>query len=138
MAADARRYVRAADPRYDVIVSDNFHPARSGSGSLYTVEHFQAVARRLNDNGVFVQWLPLHQLDLQTLRNVVQSFLAAYPQAWAILASNSLETPVLGLVGRADGHRFDAAAIRDRLARGELPPRVTGIGLEDELAVLGS
>ena len=34
--------------RYDVIVSDNFHPARSGSGSLYTVEHFEAVRRRLD------------------------------------------------------------------------------------------
>jgi len=138
MAADARRYVRAADVRYDVIVSDNFHPARSGSGSLYTVEHFQAVARRLNSDGVFVQWLPLHQLDLETLRNVVQSFLTAYPQAWAILASNSLETPVLGLVGRADARRFDAAAVHDRLAHVALPPRVAGIGLEDELAVLGS
>ena len=35
-----------------------------------------------------------------------------------MLASNSLETPVLGLVGRGDEGRFDAAAIRDRLARG--------------------
>ena len=48
MAADARRYVRASDARYDVIVSDNFHPARSGSGALYTVEHFEAVRRRLD------------------------------------------------------------------------------------------
>jgi spermidine synthase len=37
----------ASQERYDVIVSDNFHPARSGSGSLYTVEHCQAVHARL-------------------------------------------------------------------------------------------
>src|SRR5262249_45092031 len=43
IAADARRYVRASDRRYDVIVADNFHPARSGSAALYTVEHFEAV-----------------------------------------------------------------------------------------------
>jgi spermidine synthase len=42
-AADARRFVKADGPSYDVIVSDNFHPARSGSGLLYTVEHFDAV-----------------------------------------------------------------------------------------------
>ncbi len=106
ISADARRYVRASDRRYDVIVSDNFHPARSGSGSLYTVEHFQAVRLRLQPGGqqpggLFCQWLPLHQLDLETLRSIVQSFLAVYPQAWALIASNSLETPVLGLVGRA-------------------------------------
>jgi spermidine synthase len=138
MAADARRYVRASERRYDVIVSDNFHPARSGSGSLYTVEHFQAVRARLEPAGVFCQWLPLHQLDLETLGNIVQSFLAVYPQGWAVLASNSLETPVLGLIGRRDASRFDAAAVHDRLAHLALPGRVAGIGLEDELAVLGS
>ncbi len=90
-----------------MIVSDNFHPARSGSGSLYTVEHFQAVRERLAADGVFCQWLPLHQLDNETLRSIVQSFLVAFPHGWAMLASNSLETPVLGLVGRADDGRFD-------------------------------
>ena len=43
-AADARRFVRASRERYDVIVADNFHPARSGSGALYTVEHFSSGA----------------------------------------------------------------------------------------------
>jgi spermidine synthase len=138
LSADARRYVRASERAYDVIVSDNFHPARSGSGSLYTVEHFEAVRLRLEPSGVFCQWLPLHQLDLETLRSIVQSFAMAYPQGWALIASNSLETPVLGLIGRRDASRFDASAVRDRLARLALPERVAGLGLEDALAVLGS
>jgi spermidine synthase len=62
MAADARRFVRASHERYDVIVSDNFHPARSGSGALYTVEHFQAVGARLAPGGLFCQWLPCTRL----------------------------------------------------------------------------
>jgi len=138
IAADARRYVRASGARYDVIVYDNFHPARSGSGALYTVEHFQAVQRGLSAGGVFCQWLPLHQLDLETLRTIVQSFLIAFPHGWAMLANNSLETPALGLVGRADASRFDAAAIRDRFARAVLSSPAARIGLEDEFALLGS
>jgi len=137
IAADARRYVRAAAERYDVIVSDNFHPARSGSAALYTVEHFAAVRGRLAAGGLFCQWLPLHQLDLDSLRSIVQSFLQAFPEGWATLASNSLETPVLGLVGRADEARFDAAAIRGRLAGAAPPARVASLGFEDDLAVLG-
>ena len=66
--------MRASERSYDVIVSDNFHPARSGSGALYTVEHFEAVRARLDAGGVFCQWLPLHQLDLETLRSIVRSF----------------------------------------------------------------
>ncbi|HYQ17265.1 MAG TPA: fused MFS/spermidine synthase, partial [Polyangiaceae bacterium] len=138
LAADARRYVRASEQRYDVIVSDNFHPARSGSGSLYTVEHFETVRQRLATQGVFCQWLPLHQLDRDTLRSIARSFLAVYPGGWLMIASGSLETPVLGLVGRRDASRFDVAALRARLAHLAKPERVVSLGLEDDFAVLGS
>lgn len=138
MAADARRYVRASTQSYDVIVSDNFQPARSGSGALYTVEHFRAVRARLAPQGLFCQWLPLHQLDLASLRSIVRSFLMAYPDAQAILASNSLETPVIGLVGRADGGRFDPQALRRHLASTRLVTPPAAFGIEDEFALMGS
>jgi spermidine synthase len=138
VAADARRYVRVSERRYDVIVSDNFHPARSGSGALYTVEHFAAVRRRLEPAGVFCQWLPLHQLDLETLRSIVRSFVSVYPRAWAIIASNSLQTPVLGLVARGDQQRLDTVALRGRLSRLAQPEQAAALGFEDELSVFGS
>ena len=137
VAADARRFVRAGGEPYDVIVSDNFHPARSGSGSLYTVEHFQAVRGRLSAQGIFCQWLPLHQLDLATLRSIVRSFQAAFPGGWALLATHSLETPVLGLLARADGSRLDLRQLRDRLARNTLPQRLADYGIADATALLG-
>ena len=146
MAADARRFVKTTAQRYDVIVSDNFHPARSGSGSLYTVEHFAAVRNRLLQQGVFCQWLPLHQLDIDTLRSIVRSFMAVYPQGSAMLATNSLETPVLGLVGRSDqptalgldSQGFDLQTVRDRLARINTPPTPAKFGVPDEWALLGN
>ena len=142
VAADARRFVKTTPQFYDVIVSDNFHPARSGSGSLYTVEHFNAVRSRLAGQGVFCQWLPLHQLDLDTLRSIVQSFTTAFPQGVALLATNSLDTPVLGLLGRAaqssaEG-RFDVAQIRTRLASVKTPWPSARFAVADEFALLGS
>ena len=138
IAADARRYVKAPGPRYDLVVSDNFHPARSGSGLLYTVEHFQAVRARLAPGGLFCQWLPLHQIDLDTLRSVVQSFLAVYPDGAALLATNSLQTPVLGLVARPDAPRYSPQAVQTRLAGYGGPQRLPDFGLGDVFAVLGS
>ncbi len=138
LVADARRYVRASDRRYDVIVADNFHPARSGAGSLYTVEHFTAIRARLAAGGVFCQWLPLHQLDLDTLRSIVHSFMTVYPDGWAILASNSLETPVIGLVAHADGARFDPPAASARIAAATFTPGPAELGIEDEFALFGS
>jgi spermidine synthase len=137
IAADARRYIRTTARRYDVIVADNFHPARGGTGALYTVEHFKAVRTRLAPGGLFCQWLPLHQLDLDSLRSVVRSFLIAYPHGFALLASNSLGTPTVGLVGRADDRGFDLAQVAARVAAYGDPQRRAEFGIEDEFAVLG-
>ena len=138
MTADARRHVRASERRYDLIVSDNFHPARSGSGALYTVEHFEAVRARLASGGIFCQWLPLHQLDLETLRSIVRSFVNVYPKSWAMLASSSLETPVIGLVARSGGERFDLETLRQRIAHPSRPELLVKLGFDDEFSVLGS
>jgi len=134
MPGDARRFVRASGARYDVIVADNVHPARSGSGALYTVEHFRAVRERLADDGVFCQWLPLHQLDLQTLASIVRAFLAVYPDAKALLATHSLDTPVLGLIARRDAGRLRLDQVRARLAETNLAQ----FGIDDELSLLGA
>ncbi|HTU62465.1 MAG TPA: fused MFS/spermidine synthase, partial [Polyangiales bacterium] len=138
VAADARRFVRASAERYDVIVSDNFHPARAGSGALYTVEHFQAVRERLAPGGVFCQWLPLHQLDTATLRIIVRTFMSVYPHGWAVLATNSLDTPVVGLVASRDGGLLDAGRIRQRLNETGASLSLAQFGLPDDFALLGS
>lgn len=135
--ADARRFVRTDPGRYDLIVSDNFHPARRGSASLYTLEHFAAVRGRLAPGGLFCQWLPLHQLDRATLAAIVVSFTAVYPDGAALLATLSLDTPVLGLVARAGGTRFDPADVRRRLARSGEALAAGPLGLHDEWSVLG-
>jgi spermidine synthase len=140
VAADARRYVQATPERYDVIVADLFHPARNGAGSLYTVEHFLAIRSRLRSGGLFCQWLALHQMDLETLRSIVASFLLAYPNGVAVLASNSLDTPVLGLISRPGSSAWNTDAVRARLAGA--PPAVAlalrQADIDDVFAVLGS
>jgi spermidine synthase len=137
VAADARRFARTSPQRYDVIVADNYHPARSGTGSLYTVEHFQAVRSLLTAQGVFCQWLPLHQLDLDSLRSIAQAFIAANPHGWATLATNSLETPVLGLIARKDAEGFDRTRLMQRLVTTRLPQRLADFGIADEFGLLG-
>jgi len=138
IVGDARRFVRAAGFNYDVIISDLFHPARSGAGALYSVEHFQAVERRLEAGGLFCQWLPLHQLDLESLRSIVRSFLTVYPNGAAILATHSVETPVLGLVAQRGARGYRSADVRARIERLMQTARLPALHLEDEYAVLGS
>lgn len=124
ICADALRVVRHPGRRYDVIVADLFHPWQAGVGSLYSLEQFRAVREGLAPNGVFCQWLPLHQLSRGELRVVTRTFLAAFPNAVAWLGSLDTDTPVLALFGSDAPIRLHwsrwAACMRDPVLRASL------------------
>ena len=136
--ADARRYINATPLTFDVIVSDLFHPARSGAASLYTVEHFQKIKNKLNEGGVFCQWLALHQMDVQTLQTIVASYLIAFPEAKAVLASNSLDSPVIGLVSRKNASLPGVSDMRKNWLDPQKALSANKAKLEDPYAVWGS
>lgn len=135
--ADARRFVRTADRHYDVIVADLFHPYRDGAGALYTREHFATVRARLATNGLFCQWLPLHQLDEPTLRVIVCTFQDVFPEAEAWLLRFKVDVPVLALVGWRGERRWMAGAVETRLSDVTLEAELKRLALADSLRVFG-
>jgi spermidine synthase len=60
-----------------------------------------------------------------------------YPGSWAMLATHSLETSVVGLVARREGGRFDAGLLRRRIASMGVPGGAPAFGTPDEVALLG-
>jgi spermidine synthase len=135
--ADARRFVRATQARYDVIVADLFHPARDGAGSLYTLEHFRAVRDRLEAGGVFCQWLPLYQLDEAMLRVITRTFLKVFPRAGAWLLWFNVDTPVLGLIGWLEEPRYSAQWVERRLDGEELEAHLKRLALAASVRLFG-
>jgi len=136
--ADARRFVRTVDSHYDVIVADLFHPARDGAGSLYTLEHFQAVRERLAPGGLFCQWLPLHQLDEEVLRLITRSFLGAFPNAQAWLLRFNVDAPVIGLVGTVGRPHYSTQWVEHRLNHSQLESEVKKLALADSIRLFGN
>ncbi len=100
---DGRHYLACTAERFDLINADLFNPCRSGAGSLYTVEHFRTVRRRLTPGGLFVQWLPLYQLTREEFGIIARSMLEVFPQV--TLWRNGFAAPgeeIVGLVGHPD------------------------------------
>jgi spermidine synthase len=54
IADDARRYLRLADKKYDLIFGDVYHGVRNVPAHLLTKEFFRLVKERLNEGGVFM------------------------------------------------------------------------------------
>lgn len=136
--ADARRYVTASDQAYDIVIADLFHPARDGAGNLYTLEHFQAIRRLLQDDGLFCQWLPLYQLDLETFKVVTRTFLEVFPQGQAFLAHYSLEQPIIGLVGGRQKLSFPENWYDKRTQAKEFRRHMAGFGYDSIYSLLGT
>jgi spermidine synthase len=135
--ADARRFVNATDATYDVIVADLFHPARDGAGSLYTVEHFQAIRSRLRPGGLFCQWLPLYQLDLSVLQTIIRTFLDVFPGGEAFLAQYSLKMPILGLMAATKPLRYPPDWLEREVKDCQMRDSLDALHLQDSLALFG-
>jgi spermidine synthase len=78
---DARTYLRATREKFDVITSDPIHPWVRGGGDLYTREYFLACRERLNPRGVVCQWLPVYQMGVEDLRDVIRTFTSVFRAA---------------------------------------------------------
>ena len=136
-ASDARRFIHASTEKYDAIVADLFHPSRDGTASLYTREHFLAIRSRLREGGVFVQWLPIYQMNPRDLKTIVRTFVDVFPEAHSTLASYSVRAG-FSLVGWApgpDGARGGIDVPRAEAVLGDVRgPRAVFEGLPDLLA----
>ena len=135
--ADARRCVASADRPYDVVVADLFLPARDGAGSLFTVEHFRAVRGVLQENGLFCQWLPLYQLDVETFKVIARTFLEVFPEGQAFLAHYSIDQPIIGLIGARKPLRFPERWFEKRMQGRAFTRHMAGFGYDSIYSLLG-
>ncbi|HEX5964275.1 MAG TPA: fused MFS/spermidine synthase [Pyrinomonadaceae bacterium] len=76
---DARTYLRVTPERFDLIVSEPSHPWVPGVANLFTEEFFELGKSRLNDQGVFVQWVQIYQLSTESLRSVLATYQKVFP-----------------------------------------------------------
>lgn len=108
---------QAGGEEFDVITSDPIHPLESAASPLYTVEHFRNCRRRLSQNGVMCQWLPLYGLSEEDSRRVMGSFVEVFPQAslWCWYPSTNKGDSIL--LATRDGTPLDVSSLESRLAR---------------------
>ncbi|MCK4587060.1 MAG: fused MFS/spermidine synthase, partial [Gammaproteobacteria bacterium] len=78
---DARHFLMSDTKSYDVIIGDLFHPDLVGRSALLSQQQFQRAKNRLDDGGIFVQWLALNQFDVKSLKIVLQTFKEIFPDA---------------------------------------------------------
>ena len=67
---DAREVLLTNRQTYDIIASEPSNPYRAGIANLFTREFYEAVGGRLNEGGLFIQWLQAYETDETTVFTV--------------------------------------------------------------------
>jgi len=110
---DARELLLTSKGRYDLIASEPSNPYRAGIASLFTQSYYEAARGRLQDGGLFLQWLQGYEVEAQTVRTVYATLASVFPEVetWELGGGDML----LVASGRPVEH--DVARMRARLAR---------------------
>lgn len=95
IADDGRNFVKVAPSAYDAITADATHPAAAESWMLYTIEYYAQVKQKLTENGIFVQWLPLHNMAPADYMSVLRTFREIFDRE-ALLMFTSRYTLLVG------------------------------------------
>jgi spermidine synthase len=84
---DGRHFLELTTERFDVITLEPPPPIVAGSVHLYSLDFYELCLRRLSDDGVVAQWLPLHAQSLASARMSARTFLDAFPEVMLWLPS---------------------------------------------------
>ncbi|TCK18217.1 putative membrane-bound spermidine synthase [Thiogranum longum] len=93
---DGRNYlVRNPGQRFDVITLEPPPPVLAGMANLYSLDFYELAKSRMTDEGVIVQWIPLHTQSNTDTRMLIATFFKAFPNS-SLWWTESGEALILG------------------------------------------
>lgn len=78
---DAKNYIHLTDIKYDAIVNDSIHPKLfAENSSLYAREYFEDAKKRLDDNGLFISWIPTYNVEpANVINSIIGTMMEVFP-----------------------------------------------------------
>ncbi|HET6514869.1 MAG TPA: hypothetical protein VFG09_06875 [Thermodesulfovibrionales bacterium] len=110
---DAKSYFSFYNKKYDLIISEPSNPWVSGIASLFTKEFYSRVRAYLNENGLFIQWLHLYDIDMPLVASIMKA-LSPYFSDYVIYATNSTDVLIAACPsGNIQGPMTSFLAMKD-------------------------
>ncbi|MCE1191359.1 MAG: fused MFS/spermidine synthase [Acidovorax sp.] len=97
---DAKAYLAGQNRKYDVLISEPSNPWISGVGSLFSEEFYKFVPKHINEDGIFVQWIQLYEINDTLLASILNALTPAFEDYAAWFGS---QTDLI-LVAKPKGH----------------------------------
>ena len=117
---DARTFFSRYNKRYDIIVSEPSNPWVSGVAGLFSGEFYRHIQRHLHDDGLFVQWIQLYEINEDLVVSVLKAVSSSFSD-FAVYATNGGDMVILavksGLLREPDYSLLNVPGINEALRR---------------------
>ena len=129
---DARHFLQASRKRYSIIISDATHPRVYDSWVLFTSEFYRIVEKRLDEDGIFLQWLPFHGLTTDQYLGIVRTFSGVFKHTslWRVGQGYTL------LLSTPDALKIDWQGFQKKLAAPDIRNDLKLVGLDNPFEIL--
>lgn len=94
---DGRNYVAHTKNKYDIITLEPSPPEEAGIVNLYTKEFYELCKKRLNEDGIMSQWLPIYNTHPDETARIIKTFISVFPES--VLWYNEADLILLGFKG---------------------------------------
>ncbi|MBI3534650.1 MAG: hypothetical protein HY072_04100, partial [Deltaproteobacteria bacterium] len=121
---DAFRVLGKSQDRYGAIISEPSNPWVTGIERLYTLDFYQRVFDRLDEFGIYVQWIHTYEISYNTVGLVINTFSHVFPNIRIFIVG-----PDLIMLGTKTKHLPESLDMAAR--RFELPK------IKEDLEILG-
>lgn len=96
---DAKTFFSTHGRQYDIIISEPSNPWVSGVAGLFSTEFYGLMGRYLKDDGLFVQWIQLYEIDFRLVVSILKAISANFAD-YVIYASNDGDLIVVATNGK--------------------------------------
>lgn len=115
---DAKAFFTSENKRYDVIVSEPSNPWVSGVSGIFSKEFYKLLRNHINNDGIFVQWIHLYELDMPLIASVIKA-LSQHFEDYRIYFSAEPDLIIVakkkGKLGQLSPDIFKIPELRDQL-----------------------
>ncbi|MEK6748512.1 MAG: fused MFS/spermidine synthase [Pseudomonadota bacterium] len=109
---DARNTLIVEKHKYDIIAAQPSHPWVAGAANVFTQEFFTIVRSRLNEGGIYSQWINLFRMDVATLQSLFKAFFNVFPYGTSFA---NIETGDFMLIGSEKPLTLDFKRVEARM-----------------------
>jgi spermidine synthase len=131
---DGRQELLRSEEKYDLITLEPPPPSAVGVVNLYSRDFYQLARKRLDQDGMLAQWLPISTQNDEDTRSLVRSFLDVFP--YATLWTTELHEMLL--VGSNAPMELDAREITTRFADPKITATLSAVGIASPAALLAT